>query len=326
MFTGTGTNQLYNELTKPIAFMTHEYLKGLKSALIKSFKLDEEKVNLVFTDFDNTWKSGLFIPDGKQDKIRIVLDYSSTTHAIIGVSEQVKDLVLLPLNKEHNKKLFSQKDLTAGFGKGGWVVLDKEEGIALLKASFDKNQIPYETITKMEYEKKYLKDVKETKEVIKKEIKKKDKEEHLLKAKPKEKTSKKPKEKPLVERSLPQAETTKNKFGNMVDDEGIVYLNLPVGKDGKKKQIGIGMQIMEKGTKGEGLEVVRPFEDDERSDYKERNLLTDKLLENVKKNDSKLAKKLEFLLEEQSEESEEEEETDDEEEEENEDDKESDDE
>jgi SAP domain len=99
-------------------------------------------------------------------------------------------------------------------------------------------------------------------------------------------------------KSAPKLKAKQNEWGNFEDEEtGIVFLKLPVGKDGRDMSVAIGVQNTE--VDGQGLETVLPIDDDVIEECKTQKfkMFNESMLKTLKKNDREKYDEIQAWLE-----------------------------
>lgn len=99
-------------------------------------------------------------------------------------------------------------------------------------------------------------------------------------------------------KSAPKLKAKQNEWGNFEDEEtGIVFLKLPVGKDGKDMSVAIGVQNTE--VDGQGLETVLPIDEDVIEECKTQKfkMFNESMLKALKKNDREKYEEIKSWLE-----------------------------
>ena len=234
-------------------------------------------------------------------KVVLILNYTPKTHALFGdfgkTYSKFKDSFLSPTKwMSYNDKLF--------FGPG-WVMMQKTNLTELIKA-LNAAKISFRVVEKVDFEKEVKVKVKSSPSEAKKEP---------SDAKPEVK----PKTEMIPSKSLPEkigtkiekksATTTgeiskekikKNQWGNYEGSEtGVVFDKLPVGKDGRLLNIVVGIQDPEPKKGSKLLDTVLCLQDDYREDSISRGykILTDAMVEVVRKIDAKKAEELDAIIE-----------------------------
>lgn len=224
------------------------------------------------------------------DGIIVVLNYTLYSHALFGDFEKTYASFKNNFMKTHTEIKYSPH---LAFGKG-WIIRKKKNPLPEIIARLKKDKIPFRQVERTKYENEIhnsKETVKEVEEVPESTEEKEDSDEEEVYP-PKKKTKK--------EKSKKKPNVSKNKYGNLEDeDTGYVFRKLPVGKKGKKRAIVVGLQDPDAPKKDKGLDSVYALTEDDVEICEEYgwNHLTSKMLKIIKKTDKKLASALKEVFE-----------------------------
>lgn len=307
---------------------TKKYLKNLSEesadttknyASSNSIKADASSVTVMY---NKKWIG--------QSEVVVVLDYADNAHALFG--DFVKTYPSFKTDYLKSNPYFQYKpNLTFG---AGWMMRDKTK-LPELRKALKNAKISFREVERDEYvaelqgkSKKSDTKVEEVsesdedvpskptpksggkatvKEIPQKDLQdvkpKKDSKELISKDKNVKKVPEKVSEKPVGKNenatAKPKLKITKNKYGNFEQEEtGLVFVKLPVGPKAKEINVVVGYQDPSPAKNEKGLDTVLPLTE-EHTEVAEKNsytVLTDEIVDKVKKHDAALGDLLDNIL------------------------------
>ena len=292
----TIVTSIISQLQPLIKKSIDDELSKIKTHLIAS-GLDKDVIEKVFSSYDSTalLNTKYELDDGE---VLIIENYGNYCHIVYG---DFKDTY----STFRTEYLKSQSWLTYNtnirfnkiFNCCAWVIKVNDKLPEFEKALTKKN-INYTKIDRKKFEEHLLKGGKK----LSSKTKFQKTEPEKIESSPKQetKTQKLPPSKGKNNKLI----IKKNKYGNRVESlTELVFLALPVGKDGKKIGIVIGLQDNDPEEDSKGLDTILPLGEDEIEICRKRKwkYLTKDMVEAITKRNKKLGESLSLFIEDEAE-------------------------
>ncbi len=237
----------------------------------------------------------------------IITDYSDKSQAIFG--DFAKTYVKFKDEFLKNQK-WATYNKELAFGPGWVIIKGNDSNLAELRQALRTRKIIAKQYTRDDFIKELKENEKESgssssssEEEPEKEIKKDSKKEEPKKEVKKDSKKEEPKkevkkdskkEEPKKEESK---KISKNKWGNNADENGFVYMKLPVGPKGKESAYVVGYQNLEPQDGEKGLDTVNRLDEalEEEATQLGLKIMTEDMIKTTKKIDKELGEKLEEM-------------------------------
>jgi hypothetical protein len=128
--------------------ITTEYCQGLQDFLCTHLDIKRDKLLQVWNEYDKSFKYATIT--GQTSSVSILVNYTATTHAILGVTPPVRD-ILNALNRQENRKVVTPRQLATKYGEG-WIILAHDD-LDLVIDALTKSNVAYDRTTRATFDK-----------------------------------------------------------------------------------------------------------------------------------------------------------------------------